>query len=170
MTPSALPDVPSGAVTGSRSHGWSGRKPGRQQHRADPFGAQVEPARAPPARRPVAVGGAARPRRPGRSGDVASTVSRNRCIVRSAAAIGAGQVVARTATVAPVTPVTPADQPDPARLQRAEVEVAAPLAGLVAPDELQRGLPPRRVRVGHSSMVRASRPVLSSHQKTSMPR
>ena len=101
---------------------------------------QLDRARA--ARRPTPRGSA----RPGRRS--VSTASRNRFILWSAAATLSARS-SRNRAVLPATPSKPSGEPDPVALQGAEVEVVGVALGVVAADELHRGLVPGGARVGH---------------------
>jgi hypothetical protein len=125
-----------------------GHEARRQQDRADPLGAQVEPRRARPHRDGSRTVG--RPDLVGQSGleDVPVDGVEEPVHPPICGLDGAGQVVAEAGDVSGDL-VHVADEPDPACPQGAEVEVPVPGHRVVATDQLQRRLVARRHRVGH---------------------
>ena len=71
---------------------------------------------------------------------------------------------------APVDRLQPSDKLNSARLESSQIHLVRRARGWAASDQLQRCLARPRAGSRNSSIVRASRPVRSSHQNVSIPR
>ena len=90
-------------------------------------------------------------------------------MLRSASAVTVASSFAERRAVARQAP-QPTGQPDAPRLQRRQVDGALDRVVPGRPTSCREGSRRAAAGSGTSSIVRARRPVASSHQKTSMPR